>query len=152
MSRYNNLRNVSLDAAYSMDSVYNNTEFVITPQAMAYQTTDKYNNSSYTYSDDAADALNKIVLIADGKAPQLSGEGYEFLKDFDNIDISKYPDNYEITLEAKDDESGLKEFYVVVENQDNNATHTYPGIISSDDKTGTVTINIIMMICYLRVI
>ena len=143
MSRYNNLRNVSLDAAYTIDSAYNNTEFVITPQAMAYQTTDKYNNSSYTYSDDAADALNKIVLIADGKAPQLSGEGYEFLKDIDNIDTSKYPDNYEITLEAKDDESGLKEFYVVVENQDNNITHTYPGTISSDDKTGTVTINII---------
>ena len=120
MSRYNNLRNMSINAAYIMDAALNNTKLRVTPQAAAYQQTDKYNTTTYTYSNDAADELNGIDLIADGKAPEISGEGYEFLKNIDNIDIGEYPDNYEITLEVKDEESGLKEFYVVIENEDNN--------------------------------
>lgn len=143
MSRYNNLRNMSINAAYTMDAALNNTKLRVTPQAAAYQQTDKYNTTTYTYSNDAADELNGIDLIADGKAPEISGEGYEFLKNIDNIDISEYPDNYEITLEVKDEESGLKEFYVVIENEDNKKTETYEGIISSDKKTGTITINIV---------
>ena len=143
MSRYNNLRNLSLNIAYIMDDSLNNMKLHVTPQATAYQTTDKFNNTSYTYSNDAADELNGIDLIADGKAPEISGDGYEFLKNIDNIDISEYPDNYEITLEVKDEESGLKEFYVVIENEDNKKTETFEGTISSDKKTGTITINII---------
>lgn len=143
MSRYNNLRNMSINAAYTMDAALNNTKLRVTPQAAAYQQTDKYNTTTYTYSNDAADELNGIDLIADGKAPEISGEGYEFLKNIDNIDIGEYPDNYEITLEVKDEESGLKEFYVVIENEDNKKTKTYEGAISSDKKTGTITINIV---------
>lgn len=143
MSRYNNLRNMSINAAYTMDATLNNTKLRVTPQAAAYQQTDKYNTTTYTYSNDAADELNGIDLIADGKAPEIYGDGYEFLKNIDNIDIGEYPDNYEITLEVKDEESGLREFYVVIENEDNKKTETYEGIISSDKKTGTITINIV---------
>lgn len=142
MNRYNGLRNLSINAAYTIDAAYNNVKLRVTPQAAAYQTTDKYNNSTYTYSNDAADERNSIDLIADGKAPVISGDGYDFLKDTDNIDIGEYPDNYTITIDAKDDESGLKEFYVVIENEDNRKTQTFTGNISGDGKSGTVTINI----------
>lgn len=143
MSRYNSLRNVSINAAYILDSGYNNKIFNVIPQAIAYQTTDKYNNTSYTYSNDTADKLNGIELVADGKAPEISGDGYEFLKNIDNIDVGDYPDDYEITIDAKDDESGLKEFYIVIENEDNKKTQTFTGTISDDGKNGTITINII---------
>lgn len=143
MSRYNNLRNISLNIAYIMDDSLNNMKLHVTPQATAYQTTDKFNNTSYTYSNDAADELNGIDLIADGKAPEISGDGYEFLKNIDNIDVGDYPDDYEITIDVKDDESGLKEFYIVIENEDNKKTQTFTGTISDDGKNGTITINII---------
>lgn len=143
MSRYNNLRNMSLNTAYTIDPAYNNVKLRVTPQAMAYQATDKYNNTTYTYSNDATDELNGIDLIADGKSPEISGDGYEFLKNIDNIDIGDYPDDYEITIDAKDDESGLKEFYVVIENEDNKKTQTFTGTISDDKKTGTITISIV---------
>lgn len=143
MSRYNNLRNISLNIAYIMDDSLNNMKLHVTPQATAYQTTDKFNNTSYTYSNDAADELNGIDLIADGKAPEISGDGYEFLKNIDNIDVGDYPDDYEIAIDVKDDESGLKEFYIVIENEDNKKTQTFTGTISDDGKNGTITINII---------
>ena len=75
------------------------------------------------YTEESADRLNGIVLIADREAPEING--LELLKNRELIDRGEGTVILDVT--AADALSGLREFYLVIENKDNAVTQTYTG-------------------------
>ena len=73
------------------------------------------------YSSYALDEKNKITLIADGEAPVI--QGLEILEDRELID--RMGGQVTVTVTASDTVSGVKEFYVKIQNTDNTLTKTY---------------------------
>lgn len=77
--------------------------------------------SDKVYSAHELDEKNKITLIADGEAPVI--RGLEIMEDRDLID--RRDGSITVTVTADDDLSGVKDFYVVIQNTDNAITKTY---------------------------
>ncbi len=73
------------------------------------------------YSDHAQDEHNKITLIADGEAPVI--RGMEILENRDLID--RREGDITIRATAEDLGSGLRKFYLVIDNKDNDISRTY---------------------------
>lgn len=73
------------------------------------------------YSDYEKDKNNGLCIIGDGESPAI--EGLEVLEDLQLLDRR----NQDVLLQisAKDELSGVKEFYVEIENLDNGAKRTY---------------------------
>lgn len=80
--------------------------------------------SDKVYSAHELDEKNKITLIADGEAPVI--RGLEILENRELID--RRDGSITVTVTADDELSGVKDFYVVIENTDNAINKTYlPG-------------------------
>ena len=77
--------------------------------------------SDKVYSAHELDEKNKITLIADGEAPVI--RGLEIMEDRDLID--RRDGSITVTVTADDDLSGVKDFYVVIQNTDNAITKNY---------------------------
>lgn len=77
--------------------------------------------SDKVYSAHELDEANKITLIADGEAPVI--RGLEIMENRDLID--RRDGSITVTVTADDDLSGVKDFYVVIDNTDNAITKTY---------------------------
>lgn len=75
------------------------------------------------YSDWKKDEKNAVCLIGDGTAPEITGiELLEKLAENWNGE-----DPVQLTFQANDEGSGIREFYVVITNNDNAARQTFSG-------------------------
>lgn len=142
-NRYNDLKNASLKYGSTIDPAYDGNKFMIIPKAGVITGKTEGNIVEYLWSNDADDALNSVTIIADGKIPSLSGNGYEFLKNNNNINRDEYNSPYSLEIIATDEGSGLKEFTLTVLNLDNYMTETFKGSISADGKTASIIIDIL---------
>lgn len=99
----------------------------VIPMAEADKESDK------VYSNHDLDEANKITLIADGEAPVI--RGLEIMEDRDLID--RRDGTITIRASAEDDLSGVKDFYIVISNSDNDVMKTY-----TPDENGYINITI----------
>ena len=106
--------NLMLEESFSV--MQNGESFALYPQAYA-----ELKKQSF-YSDDNRDKENAILIIPDGIAPSIAG--LEELTKFDIMDITNQTIWFE--LQAKDYESGLREFSVCVKNRDNFLAQEFP--------------------------
>lgn len=83
------------------------------------------------YSTHALDEKNKITLVADGEAPTIYG--LDLLEDRKLID--RREGEVTVTVTASDAVSGVKEFYVRIQNTDNTVAKTFV-----PDDTGSIRI------------
>ncbi len=116
LQRFNHCKNVKLLQSFTIDAGYDGKIIHLIPQAIAL--TDKGEVSSNREQD-----LEKgIYLIADGKGPQLYG--VEELAKTEYIDLEE---KKQVTFEirAQDGGSGLKEFYVEIQNMENGTRVQY---------------------------
>lgn len=91
------------------------------------------NATDSIYSNHAQDERNKIILIADGEAPII--RGMEVLENRELID--RRDGNITVRANAEDRGSGVREFYITIDNTDNAVSRTYtPG----PDNCITITI------------
>ena len=90
-------------------------------------------NAATVYSDHVQDARNKITLIADGEAPVIRG-----MEILDNRELIDRRDG-DITIRATADDpgSGVRQFYIVIDNKDNDISGTY-----TPEADGSITITI----------
>ena len=91
------------------------------------------NGSDKIYSLHTLDEKNKITLIADGEPPVI--RGMEILENRELIDRRSGKVN--VTITASDAVSGVKEFYVTIQNTDNTVRKTY-----HPDADGSIQIEI----------
>ncbi len=85
------------------------------------------------YSDYECDRQNMLWLIGDGEAPLI--EGLESLENLPVLDRRKQ--DIHLQLKAEDDLSGVQEFYLKIENADNDAYATY-----LPDENGEIIVDI----------
>lgn len=89
-------------------------------------------NSIYeVYSDEMRDRINGIYLIGDGEGPLIWG--------MDNLPglIYRGKETVTLELEAEDEHSGVREFYVEIFNEDNVSTKIYEA-----DESNTIRIEV----------
>lgn len=79
-------------------------------------------NNGFVYSDKVRDSANGIRIIADANGPQM--EGLEQLEEMEYLDFSN-GEKMQIHLRSRDDGSGLYQFYVEINNMDNNTIVRY---------------------------
>ena len=116
-------KNLEILHRFTMPSSLHEKTIKVTPRAGATW------QSEVMYSNYDKDFLNSIYLIGDGIPPEISG--MEMLEDWKHVALS-----------AKDSDSGLREFYVIVTNYDNGGFSTFTAneegvlhIDASEDKT-----------------
>lgn len=126
--RSDQAKRVSFYQAFTLPESLNGQRITVVPAAGAGT-----GNGTIKYSDWLLDSSHALVLIADGEAPEITG--LEALQSVGLIDRTQGS----IVLETKaaDSLSGLKDFYLRVENQDNYSTATYPA-----DENGVVRLEI----------
>lgn len=126
-SRSNQGRNVDFYQAFTMDCSWNGKTARVTPGAGA-STPD-----GVMYSDGAQDAAHALWLIADGEAPVITG--LEELQSRELID--RNDGSVVIEARASDELSGVRDFYIQIENLDNFCREVYTA-----DEDGVVRVEI----------
>lgn len=107
--RREDCRYLDLDQRFVMDTSMNDRKLRLTPVAGA-----DFEGEMVT-SEWSLDQLHSIWLIGDGVAPDITGtEKIKKLIDIEPVDGERI-----LTFEAADTGSGLKEFYVIINNGDN---------------------------------
>lgn len=120
---------VSFYQAFSVPASLHGSSLRINPRAGAEYTADD-GWMEVMYSDETLDYNNGITIWPDGKAPDIYGA--EMLESLVSYDRNA---GMVLTLSASDADSGLKEFYVKVQNVDNYSSRTYTA-----DENGVVVI------------
>lgn len=101
--------------AFSVSASYGGQSLVVTPTAGAScQEVEGYSYEPILYSDPAADSLNAITVIPDGEAPVVTGT-----EQLPSVTEAGRADGLVLTLKAQDALSGVREFSVIVQNNDN---------------------------------
>lgn len=90
-------------------------------------------DETVVYSDYEQDRNNMLWLVGDGEAPVI--KGLEPLESLPVLD--RRQQDICLQLKAEDDLSGLQEFYLKIENRDNDACATYV-----PDENGQITVDI----------
>lgn len=127
-SRSSQARNVSFYRAFTMDGSLNGQTVTVTPAAGAGT-----GNGETVYSDPALDAAHGLRLIPDGEAPVITG-----LEAFQSARlIERTQGNIVLEVQAADALSGVRDFYLKVENLDNFSTATY-----TSDENGVIRVEI----------
>ena len=122
---------VTVAHRYTIPSAYDGHTFLVYPKA--YTT---YQHRLYS-SVDSADRNNYLKLICDGTPPVING--LDAIEDMDALNMTEVSKTFTIT--ASDSGSGLADFAVTVDNQDNFITKTFR---DEDDgaKDGVITITV----------
>ena len=120
-------RELSATQKFTLDRAAQGQQIEVAPMAGAAHA------QGIQYTEESADRLNGIVLIGDGEAPVVNG--LELLENRELIDRREGTVTLDVT--TADALSGVKEFYIVIENRDNAATQTYTG-----DENGRIQIEI----------
>ena len=103
------------DQSYTMDAALHGKTIEVYPSAGADMGEEAY------WSDITEDKVNGIRLIADGKAPKVTG--LDLLTD--KSLINRGSQSVTLTLAASDDVSGVGEFKLYIKNTDNYCERTY---------------------------
>ena len=103
------------DQSYTMDAALHGKTIEVYPSAGADMGEETY------WSDITEDKVNGIRLIADGKAPKVTG--LDLLTD--KSLINRGSQSVTLTLTASDDVSGVGEFKLYIKNTDNYCERTY---------------------------
>ncbi len=128
-SKSNYAVDVSFYQAFTVPSSLHGSSLRINPRAGAeYTALDGW--MDIMYSDATLDYANGLTIWPDGKAPDIYGT--EQLEAIDSYDRNA---GVILTFSANDTDSGLKDFYIKVQNTDNYAAQTYYA-----DATGVVKI------------
>lgn len=112
--RSNHCQNLSIQQRFSLPEEAHGVKIRVTPVAGARW------KDGMAYSQWDHDISNSIYLIGDGKSPEIKGT--EVFDDLKIIDRGQ--GNLTLLFTAVDYESGMKEFYAIVSNQDNNSRKT----------------------------
>ena len=89
--------------------------------------------ASVKYSDWADDVTHAVYLIADGTPPEITG-----LEAFQSVDlIDRNEKKIVLEIRAEDILSGVGDFYLVIENEDNFCSVTY-----TPDEDGVIRVEI----------
>lgn len=108
-------RNVNFYQAFTLDSVWNGQVLIVTPVAGAGT------GSGTVYSAWGQDETHALQLVADGAAPVITG-----LEAFQSVElINRNKGSVVVEAEASDELSGIRDFYLQVENLDNFSTALY---------------------------
>lgn len=112
---------------FTLSGSWNGEKIRIVPGAGAYL------GEKLVLSDAAEDVANAVTLIADAEGPKITG--MERLDDFEKIDRG----SQELTLRisAVDDLSGVAEFNLFIQNEDNFSEETYIA-----DETGEICVEL----------
>jgi len=101
--------------AFTLDEAYHGRRITVTPTAGASF------GDEIQYSDTEEDGSHAVTLIADGRAPVLSGlEAFQTVKLIDRNEGSIV-----LEIRAEDDLSGIREFYLEIVNKDNGCRERY---------------------------
>ena len=106
IERSNYCKKLEILHRFTMPSSLHGKTIKVTPRAGAPW------QSDVIYSNYEKDLSNSIYLIGDSIPPEISG-------------TEEIGDWKQTTWSAKDADSGLREFYVIVTNQDNRGVHTF---------------------------
>lgn len=140
--RYNSLANVSMQAGCTAEASMDGHNIFATPRAGALQSKSAANVEAWEWSDEAEDNTHGLTLTVDGKAPDISGDGYDFLVNHENIDRDDFGDDLVLELVARDSGSGIRYFKAELQNADNQMTETFTGTIQDDGKSAVIRIEV----------
>ena len=125
--RSNLARNVNFYQAFTLDSIWNGQTITVTPVAGASM------REGVLYSVWEQDVTHALRLVADGTAPVITG-----LEALQSIElINRNDGSVVIEVEASDELSGIREFYLQIENLDNFGTAVYRA-----DENGIVRVEV----------
>ncbi len=125
--RNSDRRILTMYQSFVLDVAANGKTLLVVPRAGADF------KAGVEYSNQLQDYENRIQLIGDGQAPVVSGTGL-----LENLDIINRNDGaIVVTMKSEDALSGVKEFYVEVENTDNFGIQRY-----TPEPDGTITLDI----------
>ncbi len=113
--RYQTCKSLNVKQKYTLPQMHDGKRLQVIPRAAVVGKEKKI------YSEETRDLQNSIFLIADGKAPQISGT--EQLLALEKLEEEQ--DEVAITLEAVDSGSGLATFSVEIHNMDNGGVKIY---------------------------
>lgn len=125
--RSSNAGTISFDKAFTLKPELHGEIITVTPVAGADF------RETVVYSVWERDLRNALMIIADGKGPVLSG--LEVLKNQQLIDRNSQ--TVVLNVDASDDLSGIKEFYVKISNEDNFGERIY-----EPDERGNIRVEI----------
>lgn len=109
-------KNTNFYRAFTMDGSLSGQTVTVTPAAGAGA-----GDGETVYSDPALDAANGLRLIPDGEAPVITG-----LEAFQSVElIERTQESIVLEVQASDALSGVRDFYLKVENLDNFGTAVY---------------------------
>ncbi len=117
--RGNSGKNLSLTQGFVLDSDSDGKVYEVMPIGGA-----SMKNGKTQYSDPALDSANKVTIIADGQAPAVSG--LDKLGHFEEIDRTTEEAVIEIT--ADDAGSGVRDFYAIIQSDEDYSTRTIPSV------------------------
>lgn len=124
--RSSQARKVSFYQAFTVDSALDGQIITVTPVAGAGTGDVSTGNGSFgsetvKYSDRTLDSAHALQLIADGEAPVITG-----MEAFQSIElIDRTQGSIVLEVKAEDALSGVRDFYLRVENLDNFSAATY---------------------------
>lgn len=126
-SRQNGSRELTLRQKFILGSECDGRKFLIIPVAGACT------EELSVFSDHALDEQNGLEIIGDGTAPVISG--LDIMEEYSLLD--RREGDVELVVTAEDRLSGVKEFYLEIDNLDNGSyVKVYP------DESGAIRINI----------
>lgn len=126
-NRSNEARNVNFYQAFTLDNTWNGKTITVTPVAGAGI------RNGVVYSAWEQDMTHALQLVADGAAPVITG-----LEALQSVELINRDDG-SVVIEAKasDELSGVRDFYLQVDNLDNFSTAVYTA-----DENGIVRVEI----------
>lgn len=125
--RSNQARNVNFYQAFTLDSIWDGRTITVTPVAGASIP------DGIMYSVWEQDASHAVRLVADGTAPVITG-----LEALQSVElINRNDGSVVIEVKASDELSGIRDFYLQVQNMDN-----FSKVVYKSDENGIVQVEI----------